>query len=691
MREAEGAFGDPTVFLEQAVVEPRHIEVQILADGEGNVIHLFERDCSVQRRHQKVVEIAPAPNLDPRAARPDLRRRGRASPREIGYRNAGTVEFLLDPHGQLRLHRDEPAHPGRAHGDRGGHRRRPGAVAAADRGRRDAGRPRALARTPIQLRGAALQCRITTEDPANGFRPDTGRITTYRSPGGAGRPPRRRHDVHRRRGLAPTSTRCWPSSPAAAATSTWPSTGPAARSRSSGSAASPPTSRSCRRCSTTRTSRPAGVTTAFIEDHPQLLTARLQRDRGTKLLTYLADVTVNQPHGAGAGPTRPGRASCPPLDLDGARAATAPASSCCELGPGGVRRARCARRTRVAVTDTTFRDAHQSLLATRVRTRDLLAVAGHVARHDAAAVVAGGVGRRDVRRGAALPRRGPVGAAGRAAAGGAQHLPADAAARAQHGRLHAVPDRGDRRLRRRRRPATGIDVFRIFDALNDVEQMRPAIEAVRATGTRRRRGGALLHRRPVRPGREALHARLLPAAGRADRRRRRARAGDQGHGRAAARARGAHPGDRAARASSTCRCTCTPTTPPAASSPRCSPRSTPGSTRSTRRPRRWPARPRSRRCPRWSPRPTTPTRETGLSLDGGLRPRALLGGDPPGLRAVRVRAARRRPAGSTPTRSPAGSSPTCASRRSRSAWARSSSRSRTCTPPPTTSSATSSR
>ena len=98
MREAEGAFGDPTVFIEQAVVDPRHIEVQILADGDGNVIHLFERDCSVQRRHQKVVEIAPAPNLDP-----ELRDRMCADAvkfaRHIGYRNAGTVEFLLDPDG----------------------------------------------------------------------------------------------------------------------------------------------------------------------------------------------------------------------------------------------------------------------------------------------------------------------------------------------------------------------------------------------------------------------------------------------------------------------------------------------------------------------------------------------------------------------------------------------------------------
>ena len=209
MREAEGAFGDPTVFIEQAVVDPRHIEVQILADGEGNVIHLFERDCSVQRRHQKVVEIAPAPNLDP-----ELRDRMCADAvrfaTEIGYRNAGTVEFLLDPRGQLRLHRDEPPHPGRAHRDRGGHRRRPGAVADADRGRRDAGRPRPLpGHRPAPRRRAAV--------------PDHHRGPRQRLPARH----RQDHDVplpRRRRASASTavrrtpvprsprtSTRCWPS------------------------------------------------------------------------------------------------------------------------------------------------------------------------------------------------------------------------------------------------------------------------------------------------------------------------------------------------------------------------------------------------------------------------------------------------------------------------------------------------
>lgn len=100
MREAEGAFGDPTMFVEQAVLRPRHIEVQILADGQGNVVHLFERDCSVQRRHQKVIEIAPAPNLDP-DIRDALCRDAVKFAKSIGYQNAGTVEFLVDTAGSV--------------------------------------------------------------------------------------------------------------------------------------------------------------------------------------------------------------------------------------------------------------------------------------------------------------------------------------------------------------------------------------------------------------------------------------------------------------------------------------------------------------------------------------------------------------------------------------------------------------
>src|SRR4249919_3401798 len=183
-REAEGAFGDPTVFIEEAVVDPRHIEVQILADGAGHVIHLYERDCSVQRRHQKVVEIAPAPHLDP-----ELRDRMCADAvrfaTEIGYRNAGTVEFLLDPHGNYvfiemnpRIQVEHTVTEEVTDVDLVQSQMRiASGETLADLG---------LSQDTIVLRGAALQCRITTEDPANNFRPDTGRITTYRSPGGAG-------------------------------------------------------------------------------------------------------------------------------------------------------------------------------------------------------------------------------------------------------------------------------------------------------------------------------------------------------------------------------------------------------------------------------------------------------------------------------------------------------------------------
>src|SRR5919202_1678184 len=188
MREAEGAFGDPTLFLEQAVLRPRHIEVQVLADGGGETVHLFERDCSVQRRHQKVVEIAPAPALDP-AVRAALCRDAGAYARRVGYVNAGTVEFLLDTAGENagrhvfiemnpRIQVEHTVTEEVTDVDLVQAQIR----IAAGESLADLG----LTQDRIHLHGAALQCRITTEDPSNGFRPDTGIINTYRSPGGAG-------------------------------------------------------------------------------------------------------------------------------------------------------------------------------------------------------------------------------------------------------------------------------------------------------------------------------------------------------------------------------------------------------------------------------------------------------------------------------------------------------------------------
>src|SRR3954466_2735072 len=188
MREADSAFGDPTMFLEQAVIRPRHIEVQILADRTGETVHLFERDCSVQRRHQKVVEIAPAPNLD-EGVRQAMYRDAIAFAKSIGYVNAGTVEFLLDTAGERkgqhvfiemnpRIQVEHTVTEEVTDVDLVQSQMR----IAAGESLADLG----LDQDTLVLRGAALQCRITTEDPAQGFRPDTGKISTYRSPGGAG-------------------------------------------------------------------------------------------------------------------------------------------------------------------------------------------------------------------------------------------------------------------------------------------------------------------------------------------------------------------------------------------------------------------------------------------------------------------------------------------------------------------------
>ncbi|MEO8907144.1 MAG: biotin carboxylase N-terminal domain-containing protein, partial [Microbacteriaceae bacterium] len=188
MREADSAFGDSTMFLEQAVLRPRHIEVQILADGQGNTMHLFERDCSVQRRHQKVIEIAPAPNLS-EEIRQSLYRDAVAFAKSIGYVNAGTVEFLVDTVGERagqhvfiemnpRIQVEHTVTEEVTDVDLVQSQM----LIASGSSLADLG----LSQESVHLRGAALQCRITTEDPTAGFRPDTGKITTYRSPGGAG-------------------------------------------------------------------------------------------------------------------------------------------------------------------------------------------------------------------------------------------------------------------------------------------------------------------------------------------------------------------------------------------------------------------------------------------------------------------------------------------------------------------------
>ncbi len=478
MREADGAFGDPTVFLERAVDEPRHIEVQILGDRTGAVVHLFERDCSVQRRHQKVLEIAPAPNLDAHL-RDRLCADAVRLAESIDYSCAGTVEFLVDRDGQHVFLEMNP----RIQVEHTVTEEVTDVDLVQSQLRIAAGETLAdlgLAQDTIRLRGAAVQCRITTEDPANGFRPDTGRITTYRSPGGAGI----------RLDGGTTFTGAEVSAHFDSMLTKLICRGidfPAAVARARRAVAEFRV-----RGVTTNIAflqallddpdfRAGRLTTSFIDERPHLVTRSLSADRGTKLLSWLADVTVNRPHGPPPALVDP-REKLPDLGPDAQREPPAGSrQALAELGPERFARA-LREQAPVAVTDTTFRDAHQSLLATRVRSIDLLGVAGHVAR--------------------TAPQLWSL-----EAWGGATY---DVALRFLHEdpweRLAAVraavPNLCLQMLLRGRNTVgytpyptevtdafvaeaadTGIDVFRIFDALNSVEQMVPAIRAVRETGT----------------------------------------------------------------------------------------------------------------------------------------------------------------------------------------------------------------
>ncbi|HXL59102.1 MAG TPA: pyruvate carboxylase, partial [Mycobacterium sp.] len=474
-REAESAFGDPTLYLEAAVLNPRHIEVQILADTHGNVMHLFERDCSVQRRHQKVIELAPAPNL-PDELRQKICADAVAFARQINYTYAGTVEFLLDERGNYvfiemnpRIQVEHTVTEEITDVDLVASQMR----IADGETLEDLG----LSQDSLQVHGAAMQCRITTEDPANGFRPDTGRITGYRTPGGAGI----RLDggsnlgaeisAHFDSMLVKLTCRGRDFGAAVARARR-----ALAEFRIRGVSTNIPFLQAVVNDPDFRAGR---VTTSFIDERPYLLTARTPADRGTKILNYLADVTVNQPHGSRTSTVYP-QDKLPVIDLE----AAPPRGSkhlLTEVGPEGF--ARWLRESRsVGVTDTTFRDAHQSLLATRVRTTGLLTVAPYIARMtpQLLSIECWGGATYDValrflkedpwERLAALREAIPniclqMLLRGRNTVG---YTPYPESV------THAFVQEAT---------ATGIDIYRIFDALNNVESMRPAIDAVRETGT----------------------------------------------------------------------------------------------------------------------------------------------------------------------------------------------------------------
>src|ERR1700722_2242005 len=371
--EAVAAFGNDSVFVEKLIARPRHIEVQILADTHGNIVHLYERDCSVQLRNQKVVEIAPAPNLAAEL-RDKICSDAVAFARHINYSCAGTVEFLLDERGHHvfiemnpRIQVEHTVTEEITDVDLVSSQLRIASGETLD----DLG----LRQETVRPHGAALQCRITTEDPANGFRPDTGRISAYRSPGGAGI----RLDGGTNLGAEISAHfdsmlvkltcrgRDFPTAVSRARRAI-------AEFRIRGVSTNIPFLQAVLDDPDFQAGH---VTTSFIEERPALLTARSSADRGTKILNYLADVTVNKPHGSRRSTVYP-HDKLPEVDLE---AAPPPGSKqlLIELGPEGF--ARWLRDSpAVGVTDTTFRDAHQSLLATRVRTSGLNMVAPYLAR-----------------------------------------------------------------------------------------------------------------------------------------------------------------------------------------------------------------------------------------------------------------------------------------------------------------------
>ena len=473
-REAEAAFGDPNVYIERAVIRPQHIEVQIMADSHGNVVHLFERDCSVQRRHQKVVEIAPAQHIT-EEQRQRICQDAVNFCKEINYEGAGTVEFLVDESGNHVFIEMNP----RVQVEHTVTEEVTGIDIVKNQMYIAAGAKLEqlhLTQDLIEVNGAALQCRITTEDPANGFRPDSGLVTGYASPGGAG---------VRLDGNVAVGTTITPNFDSLLVKMTCRgrnfqvAVDRALRALNEFTINGLSTNIGFLRALLSEPEfRNERINTGFIADHPKLLEAPAAADDAGKILNYLASVTVNQPNGPRPTNIRPSK------KLPEANYGDLPRGSRDELLELGPKKwaEKLRNQTELGVTETTFRDAHQSLLATRIRTNTLVAAAKHVGHltPQLTSVEAWGGATYDV---------------------GMRFLHESPWMRLDELR-EAMPNVNIQMLLRgrntvgytpypdsvtkafvREAATSGIDIFRIFDALNDVSQMRPAIEAVLETNT----------------------------------------------------------------------------------------------------------------------------------------------------------------------------------------------------------------
>ena len=386
--EARNAFGRPEIFVEKLVERPKHIEVQVLADHYGNVIHCFERDCSIQRRHQKVIEIAPSPTLS-RTAQGQMARAAMLDAavelaRSTGYTNAGTVEFMYQPEDNQFYFMEMNTRIQVEHTVTEmitgldlvktqiriaeGCRLSDPEIGVPDQGE-------------VQYRGTAIQCRITTEDPAANFIPDYGRLVAYRSAAG--------HGVRLDAGSAHNGAVITPYYDSLLVKLTTFGRNLAEAAERTDRALSEFRIRGVktnigflRAVMKEPEFLEGDFRTDYLERHPELRLSTDHFDRTSKVLQYLADVTVNG-NPAVKGAARPKKLPVPVVPEADHAAPVSPGTKQIleERGVDGLVQWIKSQK-RLLVTDTTFRDAHQSLLATRIRTYDMLAVAESMVRRE---------------------------------------------------------------------------------------------------------------------------------------------------------------------------------------------------------------------------------------------------------------------------------------------------------------------
>lgn len=479
-REAEAAFGNGEGYLEKMILRARHVEVQLLGDTHGGLYHLYERDCTVQRRNQKVVERAPAPYLT-EEQRAEVCALALKIGQAVGYQNAGTVEFLMDMDSQefyfievnprVQVEHTVTEQVTGIDIVQAQIKIAEGATLAEATG--------VPSQNDVHLSGHALQCRVTTEDPQNNFIPDYGRITAYRSATGMG--------IRLDGGTAYSGgviTRYYDS--LLVKVTAWAQTPDQAIKRMDRAL---------------REFRVRGVstnidfvinllkhptflddtyTTKFIDTTADLFSFKKRQDRATKILTYLADITVNgHPETAGRKmPPAQARPPVPPAPL--AEPAPGTRNLLEEKGAQAVADWMAAEK-RLLITDTTMRDGHQSLLATRMRSIDMIRVAPSYA--------------------ANLPQLFSVECWGGATFDVAYRFLQECPwQRLRDIRAH-MPNLMTQMLLRasngvgytnypdnvvvsfvKQAAETGVDVFRVFDSLNWVENMRVAMDAVIESG-----------------------------------------------------------------------------------------------------------------------------------------------------------------------------------------------------------------